>query len=187
MMVWFRLAAFWGAASLCFGCTPLPRVDQEDYCYADTAFVAEITKRNIGDVEIEYEFTVQTMYKGDPGSRTLVGFGEMNSCGPQKLEPNKEYLIYAKANDFDSNTLQIVAYKNMDDVKNKDIERMEKFYDCSCKINHDYDAFINMPSSRLPEPASNECNAPSDFCPNSGFCKKSIEGQCTWGNLGDCN
>lgn len=36
MMVWFRLAAFVGAAYLCLGCTPLPRVDQEDYCYADT-------------------------------------------------------------------------------------------------------------------------------------------------------
>lgn len=36
MMVWFRLAAFVGAAYLCLGCTPLPRVNQEDYCYADT-------------------------------------------------------------------------------------------------------------------------------------------------------
>lgn len=35
MMIWFRLAALVGVASLCFGCWPIPRVDQEDYCFAD--------------------------------------------------------------------------------------------------------------------------------------------------------
>lgn len=29
----------------------------------------------------------------------------------------------------------------MDDVKNKDIERMEKFYDCSCKVRIWKDCF----------------------------------------------
>lgn len=165
-MIWFRLAALVGVASLCFGCWPIPRVDQEDYCFADHAFTAEITKRNIGEDKIEYEYTVQKVYKGDTVSMTLVGHGNMNSCGPQTLDLNTKYLIYAKT-DVDSNTLQIVAYKNIVDVKNSDIERMEKFYDCSCTINYDYEAFENRPSNGLPEPSSNECNAPTNFCQRS--------------------
>lgn len=60
---------------------------------------------------------------------------------PKFCLQNIGVFISAKANDFDSNTLQIVAYKNMDDVKNKDIERMEKFYDCSCKVRTRKDCF----------------------------------------------
>lgn len=34
---------------------------------------------------------------------------------------------------------------------------------------------------------ASECNAPNDFCPRSGFCKRNPDGVCTLGNHGECN
>lgn len=185
-MIWFRLAALVGAASLCLGCLLFPSFDQEDYCLSDSAFTAEITERNIGLTYIEYEYTVEKMYKGDTVNMTLLGDGIDMSCGPQLLQRNTKYLIYAYSGE-DLNTLRILSYNNMADIKSSDIERMENFYDCRCEIIHDYNAiFDHRTYSELPEPASNQCNSPIDFCGRSGYCRMGIEGQCTWGHHGDC-
>lgn len=43
-----------------------------------------------------------------------------------------------------SNTLKVVAYRTMADLKSADIERMENFYDCSCMIRTQMDCWLKM-------------------------------------------
>uniref|UniRef100_K1RQN8 Uncharacterized protein n=1 Tax=Magallana gigas TaxID=29159 RepID=K1RQN8_MAGGI len=62
-----------------------------------------------------------------------------------------------------------------------DIKRWTTKFDCNCKINYDKEALNGQPSKGLPKPSTSECNAPKDFCPRSGFCKKNQKGVCRWG------
>lgn len=186
-MIFLRLAALVGAASLSPVCWRIPRVDQQDYCYADIAFTVEIKHGNITMDKAEYDYDIKTMYKGNPKRRKLIGRGKSNSCGPEVLNRSAIYLIYAKTDD-EGDFLRILLHQEMTDVTNKDIERMENFYDCSCKITFHPFAPVGppgWPSSGLSDPPLNECKAPSDYCRRSGYCKN-IDGKCTWGNHGDC-
>lgn len=36
------------------------------------------------------------------------------------------------------------------------------------------------------KPSKEACITPANFCPRSGFCRKNVEGACTWGNHGEC-
>lgn len=185
-MTMMKYASLFLLVSVCFGCTPLPRSEQSDFCYSDFAFEAEIKSSNIGEISIKYGFVVNTVYKGAAENipSPLVGQGTLNSCGPQMLDLNTKYLIFAK--NSDAGNIEIVDYKRMVDVKNTDIERMTTKYDCSCTINIDYGTFFGAPRSSLPEPQPTECNTPDGFCSRSGYCQKNSDGVCTWGDHGDC-
>nr|XP_034309830.1 uncharacterized protein LOC105342749 [Crassostrea gigas] len=170
----------------CFGCDPSPKVQQDDFCYANFVFEAKITSRNIGELNIEYGFDVQAIYKGtaDNIPSTLVGDGYFMSCGPQELKVNTFYLIFAKHQS--GGAFQIVDYYNMANVKNTDIERITTKYDCDCIINIDDSLYGYVSGAPKIKPSKEACITPANFCPRSGFCRKNVEGACTWGNHGEC-
>uniref|UniRef100_K1QVN5 Uncharacterized protein n=1 Tax=Magallana gigas TaxID=29159 RepID=K1QVN5_MAGGI len=153
--------------------------------YVIFAFEAEITSKDTGIISINYGFDVVTVYKGAAENipSTLLGHGTLFSCGPQMLDLNTKYLIFATIN---GENIQILTYRKMADVKPSDIERITTNYDCNCTININYAAFHGAQSPPLPEPSKNECNAPEDFCSRSGYCQKNSDGVCTWGDKGDC-
>eukprot|EP00105_Crassostrea_gigas_P007651 XP_011421967.1 PREDICTED: uncharacterized protein LOC105324553 [Crassostrea gigas] len=188
MMIFLRLAALVGAASLSPVCWRIPRVDQQDYCYADIAFTVERKEGKINMTAAEYDYDIKTMYKGNPKGRKLIGRGVADFCGTEVLDPNTIYLIYAKTDD-EGDFLRIVSYKEITDVTYEDIERMKKYYDCSCKIsinNFVLPGAPRRPSSGLSDPPLNGCEVPFNYCRRSAYCKN-IEGKCTWGNHGECN
>nr|XP_034309599.1 uncharacterized protein LOC105324553 [Crassostrea gigas] len=191
MMIFFRLVALVGAVSLCLGCWLMPTIDQIDYCFADIAFTVERKEGKINMTAVEYDYDIKTMYKGNPKGRKLIGRGVASSCGPEVLDLNTIYLIYAKTDD-EGDFLSIVSYKKMANVTYEDIERMENYYDCSCEISFNNFAPVigppGWPSSGLSDPVKEmkECKVPFNYCRRSGYCKN-IEGKCTWGNHGECD
>ncbi|XP_048761128.2 uncharacterized protein LOC125670169 [Ostrea edulis] len=193
MMTWLvEILTIAAIVSVTLGCTPLPRVDQSDFCYAKYAFEAEVTDVKQADKDSAYEYTIniKTEYKKDKAAgiyHTVFGDGPMHSCGPQILNNGTSYMIYAGDNYNEiEGGLRIDGYKPMDNVNDVDIERMTTKYDCNCTIKFDYDAYFGYDASGLPPPTNNECNAPVYACSRSSYCKRNAEGVCTWGNHGEC-
>ncbi|XP_061193955.1 uncharacterized protein LOC133202194 [Saccostrea echinata] len=176
--------------SVAFGCSWIPKVDQEDFCFAKYAFKASVKSVEQVDKYADYTYTIdiEEDYKNANKAKgnfdTITGDGPMMSCGPQKLKIGKSYLIYAGVRDNEG--LYIVEYKGMDSVKASDIERMKTKYDCDCKIKFDYDKFMSRTSAGLPPPTKDECNVTENYCQRSAYCQRNQAGVCTWGNLGDC-
>ncbi|XP_062570147.1 uncharacterized protein LOC134232217 [Saccostrea cucullata] len=163
--------------------------DQQDYCYADFAFEAEVKSKDYTVGYYKYEIYIHTVYKGDIKEKlatdTIYGEGPFFSCGPQILNVSTTYLIYAKERD---GKVKIENYKPMDGVSDDDIKRMTTKYDCSCKIRFSDAQLIGAPDGLiLPEANENECNVPNKWCYRNGFCQRNDEGRCTWGELGSCN
>ncbi|XP_056019569.1 uncharacterized protein LOC125669116 [Ostrea edulis] len=181
----FRVAVTTLAVSVALGCTPIDKVDQGDFCFANYAFEANITSVKQADEYSNYEYTIDIKkdYKKNKAIDTIQiisGFGPSHSCGPQILDIGTSYLIYAK-------DLRIITYKSMANVVGTDIERITTKYDCTCTIKFDFDKYIQMQTISLPPTTTDECNAPLDYCRRSGYCKRDQGGGCTWGNLGVCN
>ncbi|XP_061193735.1 uncharacterized protein LOC133201965 [Saccostrea echinata] len=185
-----RLVVISLVVTLACGCTYIPTVDQQDYCYADYAFEAEVkSPKELTLGYYKYEMYIHTVYKGDIKEKlatdTIYGEGPFFSCGPQILNVGTTYLIYAKERD---GRVKIANYKEMDSVSDDDIVRMTTKYDCSCKIKFNYAEFRGVPNApKLPKANENECNVPDEWCYKSGFCQRNDEGRCTWGELGSCN
>ncbi|XP_062570168.1 uncharacterized protein LOC134232232 [Saccostrea cucullata] len=178
--------------ALASGCSYVPRVDQQDYCYADYAFEAEVKspkEQEDNSGYYKYEIYIHTVFKGEIKEKlatdTIYGDGPFHSCGPQILNVGTTYLIYAKERD---GKVKVVTYKAIDDVSDDDIERMTTKYDCSCQIKFNYDKIRGIPNApELPKATENECNVPDEWCSRNAFCQRNDEGRCTWGELGSCN
>ncbi|XP_048754696.1 uncharacterized protein LOC125665841 [Ostrea edulis] len=189
-MLCCRLVVVSLLVAVTIGCTWIPRVDQQNYCYADYAFEAEVkSPKNLMGLYYKYEIYIHTVFKGDIKEKlatdTIYGDGPYHSCGRQILKPDTTYLIYAKERD---DKVKIVSYKKIDMVSDDDKMRMTTKYDCSCKIKFNYDKIRGVPNApKLPAATENECNVPDDWCSKNAYCKRNDEGQCTWGELGSCN
>ncbi|XP_048754658.2 uncharacterized protein LOC130046292 [Ostrea edulis] len=180
-----------GFISLAHGCSWIPKVDQQDYCYATYVFEAEV--KETPTLEYSYykhDIAVKKAYKFDGNKedvlafRTLYGDGPGYSCGEEILTKGKSYLIYANKSD---GKLHISQYRSMENVNNADIERMTTKYDCNCTIVFNYSKLLgNGPGIELPPPTMNECNVPTKYCSRGAYCKRNSDGQCAWGTLGDC-
>ncbi|XP_034310386.2 uncharacterized protein [Magallana gigas] len=178
--------------ALALSCSWIPKIDQEDYCYADYAFEAEVkaSKGLVDNRFYEYEIYIHTVYKGDVKEKlatdTIFGEGPSNSCGPDVLDEGETYLIYAKETD---GKIKLTSYRKISDVSDDDIVRMTTKYDCSCEVKFNYDKIYRPEGSfpDLPAASENECNVPEKWCSRNSYCQRNDEGQCTWGELGDCN
>ncbi|XP_062570157.1 uncharacterized protein LOC134232220 isoform X2 [Saccostrea cucullata] len=176
--------------SVALGCSWIPEVDQEDFCFAKYAFKAKVKSVEQVDEYADYTYTIDILedYKNTNKAvgnfDTITGDGPMMSCGPQKLNIGEDYLIYAGVRDNEK--FYIVEYRSMDYVRPSDVERMRTKYDCDCKIKWNYDKILSGASVELPPPSRDECNVPDNYCINSSFCRRNEAGVCTWGNLGEC-
>ncbi|XP_062570161.1 uncharacterized protein LOC134232223 [Saccostrea cucullata] len=174
--------------SVAFSCSWIPKVDQEDFCFAKYAFKATVKSVEQVDENADYTYTIDILEdyketnKAVGNFDTVTGHGPMMSCGPQNLTIGEDYLIYAGVGD--NGELYIAEYRSMDYVKPSDIERMRTKYDCGCKIKWNYDKILSGASVELPPPTQDECNVSDINC--SAFCRRNETGFCTWGNLGEC-
>ncbi|XP_048754657.1 uncharacterized protein LOC125665812 [Ostrea edulis] len=177
-----------GLIALTQGCTWLPKVDQQEYCYAAYVFEAEVNEKHTLDGSFGYRhgIAVKKAYKFDGNKedvlafKTLYGNGPRNSCGAQILTEGKSYLIYAYRGYLGK--LRINRYRPMENVKDSDKERMTTKYDCNCKITFPFRG----PRIDLLPPTMDECKVPGKYCPLGSYCKRNSDGRCTWGTFGDC-
>ncbi|XP_062570156.1 uncharacterized protein LOC134232220 isoform X1 [Saccostrea cucullata] len=178
--------------SVALGCSWIPEVDQEDFCFAKYAFKAKVKSVEQVDEYADYTYTIDILedYKNTNKAvgniDTITGNGPGRTCGPQKLKIGEAYLIYAYVRRYNKK-LYILKYRSMDYVKPSDIERMRTKYDCSCKIEWYYSNLSSRASLEHPPPTRDECNVSGIYCRNSAFCRRNETGVCTWGNLGECD
>ncbi|XP_062618297.1 uncharacterized protein LOC134279894 [Saccostrea cucullata] len=176
--------------SVAIGCSWVPEVDQENFCFAKYAFKATVKSVEQVDENADYTYTIDILedYKNTNKAvghfDTIIGEGPSWSCGPQKLNIGEAYLIYAGVRD--NGELNIVEYRSMDNVKPGDIERMRTKYDCSCEIKWNYPKILSGMSLELPPPSQDECNVPDNYCRNTDFCRRNETGFCEWGKQEEC-
>nr|XP_022303188.1 uncharacterized protein LOC111110845 isoform X1 [Crassostrea virginica] len=185
-----QVAVLLSLVAAALGCTYIPKLDQEDYCFADYAFEAEVKESRglTNGIDYEYEIYIHTVYKGDIKEKlatdTVFGDGPMMSCGPQVLKVGITYVIYATERD---GRVNLLSYRERDQMNDDDIKRMTQKYDCSCTIKFNYDKLFGVAlAPELPPATEDECNVPDEWCSRNAYCQRNDEGQCTWGELGSC-
>ncbi|XP_022290807.2 uncharacterized protein LOC111102394 [Crassostrea virginica] len=140
-----------GGLAVVYGCTPFTEHDQTKYCRAQYVFTGMV--RNFKEDRIENTFTIQVTsnIKGRISYSgryvTVYGRGSLNSCGPTRLQRNKEYLLYVSVYDRkpEINEYRDATFTNVNRINN---------YDCSCQVE------MNLPWQPVPESTTN----PRDNC-----------------------
>nr|XP_022310085.1 uncharacterized protein LOC111115587 [Crassostrea virginica] len=178
--------------TLCESCSWVPKVEQEDFCSAQYVFEADILERVFlseyqgysYNIRVKEIFKTNTRPETVRGMATIIGDGPANSCGPQILEENTAYLVYAYTDD---GNLRLSEYRKMQFVNKQDITRMTRLYDCSCEIRLNLIKMLtNTENASLSPPTSNQCNIPDNYCSRSFYCKRNPAGICKMGYLGQC-
>nr|XP_011431031.2 uncharacterized protein LOC105330815 [Crassostrea gigas] len=173
-------------------CIWIPTVEQQDFCSAQYVFGADILNRSSENEMFGFVYNIRVAdvyrYNGIKdivkGFKTIYGEGRANSCGPQLLDVNSSYILYATEREGE---LQIDDYRQMQYVEKDDIDRMSQMYDCSCEVRFNYIAVqTNNADFQLNPPTTDQCNVPSDYCRRSFYCKRNPTGSCVVGNHGNC-
>eukprot|EP00105_Crassostrea_gigas_P017313 XP_011435039.1 PREDICTED: uncharacterized protein LOC105333665 [Crassostrea gigas] len=173
-----------GVISFVQGCTPLIEHDQNKYCRSMYAFTATVLSSEERNVEAVFKIRVNENIKmvlGYPREIvTVYGRGTLHSCGPTKLDKNKEYFLYVSVNDATTNKPIINQFH---EASFANITRVNS-YVCSCTV------VVNLPWQPIPEslrPARDICIiTPDEFdwSFERGYCARrgdrSGSGPCKW-------
>lgn len=148
------------------------------------AFTGTVLSYKETDIEAVFKIRVNSNIKGRLANSgrviTVYGRGSLNSCGPTRLDRNKEYLLYVSIYDASTRRPEINEFFEATATY---LNRINN-YDCSCEVE------MNLPWQPFPEsttPAKDKCVITQnefDCTFEKGYCARRRNrygpGPCTW-------